>query len=203
MEEQFIHQNRVRQLFFLAALVLWGVLLVMELYSFLPALLGSITLYIICRKWMVYLVEVRGWKRSLAASLLMFLTFLIILIPIGLLVQMMSSKISYVIEHSNELVQSLQVLISNVEQRFNIEIMNTDNINKLGGFIASIAPKILNATFSTLVTIFFMYFILFFMLVNGREMEQGMYTYIPLKDENVAKIGKEMESLVYSNAVGI
>lgn len=203
MEEQFIHQNRVRQIFFLAGLVLWGVLLVMELYTFLPALLGSITLYIICRKWMVYLTETRGWKKSLAAALLMFLTFLIILIPIGLLVQMMSSKVSYVITHSNELVEALQVVIGNIEERFNIEIMNTANINKFAEFVAQLAPKILNATFNTLVTIFFMYFILFFMLVNGRDMERGLYAYIPLKDENVDRLGKEMENLVYSNAVGI
>src|SRR5688500_4473582 len=160
MEEQFIHQNRVRQLFFLAALVLWGVLLVLELYSFLPALLGSITLYIICRKWMVYLVEVWCWKRSLAASLLMFLTFLIILIPIGLLVPIMSSKISYVIEHSNELFQSRHALISNVAPRLKIDLMNTDNITTLGAFTASIGTRIRNPTFSTLLTTFRLYLIL-------------------------------------------
>lgn len=152
---------------------------------------------------MVYLTETRGWKKSLAAGLLMLLTFLIILIPIGLLVQMMSSKVSYVIQHSNELVEALQVVIGNIEERFNIEIMNTANINKFAEFIAQLAPKILNATFNTLVTIFFMYFILFFMLVNGRDMERGLYAYIPLKDENVDRLGKEMENLVYSNAVGI
>ena len=203
MEQNLIHQNRVRQIFFLAGLVLWGVLLAMQLYGFLPALLGAITLYIICRKWMFQLTEKRKWKRGAAATLLMVLTLLIILVPIGILVQMMSSKISYAIQHSNELVIAIEKLIGDLETRFNIEIMNTANINKLTGAVAQIAPKILNATFSTLVTIFFMYFILFFMLITGREMERAMYEYIPLKDENVDKLGREMQNLVYSNAVGI
>ncbi len=203
MEEQFISQNRIRQVFFLAAIVLWGGLLALELYSFLPALLGAITLYIVLRKWMFYLVEIRKWRSGLSASLLMVLSFLIILIPIGLLVHMMSSKVAYAIEHSNELVEALKIVIGNVEERLGLELVNKDNLNKLGNFIAQAAPKILNATFNTLITIFFMYFILFFMLVNGRNMEQGFYDYIPLKDENVDKLGREMENIVLSNAIGI
>jgi predicted PurR-regulated permease PerM len=203
MEEQFIHQNRIRQIFFLVALVFWGVLLAMELYSFLPALLGAITLYIITRNWMVYLVEKRGWKKSLAAALLMFLTFLIILIPIALLVQMLSSKVAYVIEHSNELVDAIKVLASNLEQRFGVDLVNADSINKLSNFIAQAVPSVLNATFNSLVTIFFMYFILYFLLTGGRKMEEGVYEYIPLKDENTDKLGKEMQNIVVSNAIGI
>lgn len=203
MEEQFIPQNRIRQVFFLALIVLCGVLLARELYSFLPALLGAVTLYLITRKWMLYMTETRKWKTGAAAAILMVLTFLIILIPIGTLIQMMSSKVSYAIEHSNEVVEAVKKIITDIELRFGVEIVNAENVNKLSGFIAQAAPKILNATFSTLVTIFFMYFILFFMLVNVRTMERGLYAYIPLKDENIEKLGREMHSLVFSNAVGI
>lgn len=203
MEDQVIHQNRIRQIFFLAAIVLLGYLLVKQLSSFLPAVLGALTLYIIIRKWMFYLVEVRNWRKSLAATALMTLTLLVILIPIMALVQMMSSKVAYAVEHSNELVNSLKVLIERIEQRFGTDLVNTENINKLGGIIAQTVPKVLNATFSTLVTIFFMYFILYFMMVNGRDMEKGIYSYIPLKDENVDKLGHEMQNIVISNAIGI
>ena len=203
MQDQFIHQNRIRQLFFLGALILWAYLLTRELIGFLPALLGAITLYIITRKWMFVLTEKRGVSKGLAATLIMVLTFLIILIPIWILVQMMSSKISYAIQHSNELVSALKVVIGDIEERSGFELANADNINKLSGYIASVAPKILGATFDTLVTIFFMYFILYFMLVNGKRMETDVHNYIPLKDDNVDKLGREMQNLVYSNAVGI
>ncbi len=203
MEEQHISQNRIRQIFFLAIIVLWGVLLVKELYGFFPALLGAITLYIITRKWMFFLTEERKLKPGLSAALLMVLTFLIILIPIGLLVHMLSSKITYAIQHSNELVEALKILVANVEQRMGIELMNEENINKFGNFIAQAAPKILGATFDTLITIFFMYFILFFMLVNARIMEKGIFDYLPLKDENIDRLGREMQNIVLSNAIGI
>ena len=203
MEDQLIHQNRIRQIFFLALLVLLATLLALELYSFLPALMGAVTLYIISRKWMFRLVENRNWKPSLAATLIMVLTLLMILVPIGLLVQMLSSKVTYAIEHSNQLVESLKIVINDIEARVGIELVNPDNINKLGNFIALVVPQILNATFGTLVTIFFMYFILYFMLVNGRSMEKWLDESIPLKDENVTRLGKEMENIVLSNAIGI
>jgi predicted PurR-regulated permease PerM len=152
---------------------------------------------------MFFLVEKRGWKKGLTAALLMVLTFLIILIPIWTLVQMMSTKIAYAIQHSEELVQAIQIVIGNIEEKMGIDLISTENLNKLSNFVAQVVPKILGATFSTLVTIFFTYFILYFMLVNGRKLEQGIYGYMPLKDENVNKIGKEMESIVMSNAIGI
>ena len=40
MENQVIHQNRIRQVFFLLIIVFLGILLFLELYTFLPALLG-------------------------------------------------------------------------------------------------------------------------------------------------------------------
>ena len=203
MEEQFIHQNKIRQVLFLSAIVLWGVFLALELYSFLPALLGAITLYIVSRKWMIFLVDKRKWKNGLAAILIMLLSLLVILFPIGVLIQMLSSKVTYAIQHANELVDALKVVIAGVEEKMGVKLVNPDNINKLSNFIGQSVPKVLNATFSTLVTIFFMYFILYFMLVNGRKMERGIYAYIPLKDENVDRLGREMQNIVVSNAIGI
>jgi predicted PurR-regulated permease PerM len=91
----------------------------------------------------------------------------------------------------------------NIEQQYDITIVSDQNINKLGNTIAESLPKILGATFNTLSTIFFMYFILYFMLVNSRKMEDALYEHIPLRDENVNKMGKEVNKMVLSNAIGI
>ena len=56
MDNHLIHQNRIRQVFFIILIGLLGLLLFLELYTFLPALLGAITLYIVMRKWMFHLV---------------------------------------------------------------------------------------------------------------------------------------------------
>ena len=196
-------QNRIRQFFFIALLLLLGILLFLELQSFLPALLGAITLYILMHRFMFYLTEKKKWRKGWTAILLMLVSIIVILLPVGLLVNMLSSKVAYTIEHSTELVTALKKVAHDIEQRFDIAIVSDQNINKLGEGIAQILPQILGATFNTLTIIFFMYFILYFMLVNGRKMENTLYEYIPLKDENVSKLGKEVNMMVVSNAIGI
>lgn len=203
MENQVIHQNRIRQVFFLLIIVFLGVLLFLELYTFLPALLGALTLYIVMRRWMFYLTFVRRWRKGWTAALLMFLSLIIILLPIAVLINMLSSKITFAIQHSEELTTALKKIVADVEQRFDIVIASNENINKLGDFIKGGIPRLLSATFNTLGTIFFMYFILYFMLVNGRKMETTIYEHVPLRDENAHMLGKEVKNMVLSNAVGI
>lgn len=203
MNNNVFDQNRIRQLFFIVIILLLAVLLFLQLYSFVPALLGAITLYVIMHRWMLFLTEKKKWRKGLTAILLMLASIIVILLPIGLLVNLLSSKISFAVQHSSEFVEALKKIINDNEERFNITIVSDDNINKFKQVLADGIPKILNATFSTLGTVFFMYFILYFMLVNGREMENSLYEYIPLKDENVNRIGKELNNMVMSNAIGI
>lgn len=203
MSNNVIDQNRVRQVFFIVVILLLAILLFQQLSSFVPAVLGAITIYALLRKWMFRLTEKKKWRKGWTAVLLMFFSIVVILIPVGLLVNMLSSKVSYAIDHSDQLTEALKKVVSNIERRFDIILSSDENITQLGEVIKQSLPKILGATFSTLTTVFFMYFILYFMLVNGRKMEVALYEYIPMKDENVKKVGKEVNTMVLSNAIGI
>ena len=203
MNTNVFDQNRVRQLFFIILILLLGILLFFELFTFLPALLGAITIYILLHKWMFYFTEKKKWRKGWTAVLLMLFSVIVILLPVGLLVNMLSSKVSYAVQHSDELVVALKKVVSNIETQFNITLASDENINNLGKSIAQSLPGILGATFNTLTTVFFMYFILYFMLVNGRYMENALYEHVPLTDSNVNRLGKEIHMMVMSNAIGI
>lgn len=203
MENEIIHENRIRQIFFLILIVLLGILLFTELYAFVPAVLGAITLYVLMHRWMFFLTEKKKWRKGWTALLLMFLSLIIILLPFGLLVNMLYSKVSFAVQHTSELMDALKKIVHNIDEQFGITLASPENMDALGKKIANGIPQILSATFNTLATIFFMYFILYFMLVNGRKMENALYEYIPLKDENVARLGKELNNMVISNAIGI
>jgi predicted PurR-regulated permease PerM len=203
MSHNVLDSNRLRQVFFIIIILLLGILLSWQLYSFLPALLGAITLYILMHGAMLYLTEKRKWRKGWTTILLMLVSFIVILLPVGLLINMLSSKVSYAIQHSSELVVALKKVVADAEAQLNMEILSDENINKLGDFIATSVPGIVGATFNSISTIFFMYFILYFMLMNARYMEDTLYEYIPLKDENVSRLGKEVNGMVVSNAVGI
>lgn len=198
-----IDQDRIRQIFFIIIIMMLGILLFIELQSFLPAMLGAITIYILLHNWMIYLTEKRKWRKSIASLLLMLFSFILILVPVGLLVNMLSSKVAYAIEHSSELMGALKKVVNDIEQQYSIVVASNANINKLGNVISESLPKIVGATFNTLTTILFMFFILYFMLMNSRKMENNIYEYLPLRNENVNKLGKEVHSMVMSNAIGI
>jgi len=203
MGNSVIPQNQLRQVFFIGIILLLGVLLFTELYTYLPALLGAITLYILLHKWMFYFTEKRKWRKGWTAILLMLLSIIVIILPVALLVNLLSSKVSYAIQHSEQLTAALKKVVENLEKQFSVTIASPANINQLGESLARGIPQLLSATFNTLTVIFFMYFILYFMLVNARKMEDQLYEYIPLKDENVKKISGEVHLMVKSNAIGI
>jgi predicted PurR-regulated permease PerM len=199
----YINDGRIRQLTFISALVLLGYILFSELRSFIPAFLGSLTLYVIMRKWMFRLVYMRKWKPSWAAALLMFASFLIILAPIGTVVNMMSSKINYTIQHSSELIAALQSFVENIEHKTGFKFIDENYIKSLGEFLARNIPSLLGATFNSLTTLVFMYLILYFMLVEGRAMERTLYRILPMSDGNLNRVASEVKNMVLSNAIGI
>lgn len=199
---EYINDGRIRQLTFISALVLLGYILFSELKTFIPAFLGALTLYVIMRKWMFRLVYFRKWKPSWAAALLMFASFLIILAPISAVINMMSSKINYTIQHSSELIAALQSFGKNIQDKTGFKI-DDNYINSLGEFLARNIPSVLGATFNTLTTLIFMYLILYFMLVEGRAMERTLYRILPMSDANLNRVANEVKNMVMSNAIGI
>jgi predicted PurR-regulated permease PerM len=145
----------------------------------------------------------RRWKPALAAAVLMLLSLVIIMIPIWALINMVSSKVSYAVDHSNELSSAVKTIVKRIQDQTGLQIMGTNSISKYGGMLAEKLPSILGATFNTVTLIALMYFILFFMLVDGRRMERGLYNFIPVDDDNTGMIAKEVNSMVISNSIGI
>ena len=198
-----IDSNLLRQIFFIAAIVFLGIVLFRQLWFFASAFLGSVTFYVLMRKRMFYLVENRKWKPSAAAAVLMLLSFFVILVPIGVLGNILYSKVTDIVTHSSEYLSSLKRFTDQIEQKTGYVILKSQNIDQLGSYLTVLLPKVLGVTINTLAIIAAMYFILFFMLVNGREMEEALYEYIPLKDGNVELIGTEVKVMVISNTIGI
>jgi len=198
-----IPNNVIRQILLLMIILLLGVVLFLELKSFIPGLLGAYTMYVIFRKWMFILADKRKWNKNLAAAVLMLLSFVIVLLPIFALINMLSSKIAFAVNHSSEVLASIQRFVQHFELRWGFDILTTENTQKLTALVGNNLSHILGATFDTVSTIAIMYFLLFFMLTEGRKMESSFTRWMPLKEENIIMLRKDLNSMVYSNAIGI
>jgi predicted PurR-regulated permease PerM len=199
----YINNERLKQFFFLLIIILWGVLLFSELYGLFPGFLGAVTLYVLCRKWMLLLVEKRKWRKSLAAATLMILSFIIILLPFGFLINLLTAKVRFAISHSSELIRGIETVNNRLQQATGFNLLTEERLQRLQEALTNFLPTFLGATFNTVSAIAVLYFVLYFMLTYAREMEAGLYEYIPLKEHNVIRLGRELQNMIISNAVGI
>jgi predicted PurR-regulated permease PerM len=198
-----INTNIIRQIGFILIILFLAIVLIRELWLFLSAVLGAITFYVLMRRRQFYLVEVKGWKPATAAVVLMVLSFFVILVPIGVLGNIMYAKVSYAVTHSVEMLESLKRIVNQLSEKIGFQLVNPGAINQLGPFLAQLLPKVLGITLNTIAIIGTMYFTLYFMMVHGRRMEEILYEYIPLKDSNVVQLGKEVDRIVKASVIGI
>ena len=198
----YVNPNRIRQITFYVFLIFMFVFLFMQMRTFLPAFLGAITFYMLLRKNMQILVFKKKWKRSFAAGLLLLLSFLVVLLPVYVMINILSSRIGFAIRNSDVLVAAVNKYIALIENKFHIQLM-TGNAGSIGNTVGSYLKTLLGATVTSLTSVILLYFILYFMLINTRIIEKWLYDYIPLKHHNLAEVGHELKQLVISNALGI
>ena len=203
MVNQQIDNKKIRQGYFLAFLTFLFIFLFLQMRSFLPGFLGAITFYMLLRGWMDYLVEKRKWKKSLAAGLLLLFSFLVVMVPVIITINLLSDRVGTAMQNSTQIVDAFNAFIRRIEQRFDVSIMSGANASTVSGTLANTVRGVANATFSTITSIAIMYFILYFMLVSKKEMEGWLHDFMPMREDNVDEMGKEFKSLVVSNALGI
>lgn len=195
--------EKIKQVFFILIIVAIGYLLYQNLKEFLPALLGAITIYILCRKIFFRLTEKWRWHSGLTAANIILLSLLILVLPISTLINMLGSKANQALQHKTELLEGIKSIADKIKEFTSYDVLGPDAINKIQKAGTNIAPQLFGATFNTISVVLIMFFILYFMLTNGRKMEEILYNHIPLKENNVQLISHEVQNMVMSNAIGI
>jgi predicted PurR-regulated permease PerM len=203
MNVQRFSNEQIKQIFFLILITFLGLLLFNNLSEFLPGLLGAVTIYILTRNVYNKLTIRYKWHKGLTATLVIVASLLIIVLPITALIEMITNKATNVFDNKSQLLEGAKAIAEKIKIYTNYDILSASTLQKLQTAGSSILPKIFGATFNALSIIVIMFFLLYFMLVNGKQMEKIIFEYTPLKDENVQLIQKEVKTMVISNAIGI
>jgi predicted PurR-regulated permease PerM len=195
--------DRIRQLLLLLLIILLGYLLVEELYIFLPGLLGGITLYILTRGLFFTFVYKFRWGKSMTALLFILICLVIISIPIYVSVVLISPKINDIINNQEKILEGLVIVSKKIFSKTGIQILSEENTKAISIKISSYIPKILNSTANVATNLLMMFFLLYYLLVNGKSIEQYLNKIIPLKRHNVDKLAYETKIMIRANALGI
>lgn len=201
MNHQF--NNRLRQLLLLTLIVVLAILLVSELYIFLPGLLGGITLYILSRTLYFRLIFKRKWKKGWTALLFMLAYIIIISIPVYFSIKLVSPTINNIIENQDKVMQDLREFSANVKEHTGIQLFSEENTRSVTQKISAFVPKLLNSTASVFTNLLMMFFLLYYLLVSGRDVEKYLNRIIPLKPANIDILASETKSMIRANALGI
>lgn len=198
-----IPPQTIRQIFTILVILLLGGLIFSKLLPYFSGILGAITLYVVLQKWMTNLVHNKRWKASRAALLLMGVSFICFLLPVGGIVYMLGHKISKIAENSEEIVEGIKKQLHSLEDTIGFDISSNMDVSSLSNKFTSSIQGLIGSTMDGLLSVALMYFLLYFMLVNQKQLKKSLEQYIPMNRNNIDEIGEGARSMVRSNAIGI
>lgn len=169
---------------------------------YLAGILGAITFYVLLRKPMAILVK-RGWKHRLAASLLLLLSFICILIPVSGIILLLGTKVEPAVRRTERVVEAIKDGLSKWEDQTGMDFSSSIDASAVSTWLSNNLQAIAGGTFNMFIAIGIMYFVLYYMLTNRRQLRESLFAYIPVSSEHLSVIGREARAMVRSNALGI
>ncbi len=201
MENTF--NDRLRQLLLLLLIILLAILFISEMYIFLPGLLGGVTLYILTNSLYFKLTIIKKWKKGGTALLFILGCLVIIAIPVYFSVKLVSPTINNIIDNQDSIISNLRDVSVKIQERTGVELLSAENTTEVTKKISAFIPTLLNSTASILTNLLMMFFLLYYLLVNGRAVEKYLNHIIPLKPKNIESLAAETKLMIRANALGI
>jgi predicted PurR-regulated permease PerM len=187
----------------LLLLIVFGLLLLFLLSGFITSFLGAIIFYILFKPMMRNLTQKRGWKDVWAATLIILISFVIILIPVFTLSYLLYEKVAEVLNSHDSLFNSLRMLDAQMQSTFGVEVFTEKNLDSIKESAGKLIPSFLNQFIWTLGNIGIMYFILYYLLVQETEIIAEVKKMLPFNAESTTMLAEELEAMTLSNIIGV
>jgi len=202
-QHNYIPTQIIRQIFIIFVILILAGLIFIKLLPYLSGVLGAITLYVVMRKWMRYLTDRKKWPKPLAAGVLMFSSFITIVVPIGGVIFMLGNKIAKGTENTEEIVAPVKEYMQKLDSDYGIDLSNKVDATAVSQWVSNHLQEWLGTTVNAVMAILLMYFLLYFMLTNHERFREIICQYIPMNQANLREIGQEVRGMVRANAIGI
>jgi len=197
-----IFNYKQRNNIILVSIVVLGCFLLYALSELFSSILGAIVLFTIFRPFFLYMVEQRGFNRTLAALVIIFISLIVIVIPFLSLSIMVIGKIGSINRDSLPIDKWSVKIDEFAGANLNQPHLAENTLQKLGAYVADLFPSLLSSAASIIITLLVMYFLLYFMFVQMREFEMGLLKYAPFREQHALKFAVELRNSTYSNVLG-
>lgn len=194
---------QLKQFLLIGLIIGLVILLGSQLYSFFPGALGSLTFYILLRGWFFRLTVIKGWKKWLAAILFIVGALVTFVLPFALITLMILPKINLLISNPGQVTTAINAVTQQAKELVPQLHISEADIRGMVQKISATLPGFLSSTMNVFTNLILCFFLLYFMLVDGRRMERRIKDFLPLKEENMDEIWQATRNMVVSNAIGI
>ena len=194
---------QLKQYFLLALILGLAILLGMNLYTVFPGVLGAITFYILMRERYYRLTVMRGWKKWVTALLFLLIALVIFILPFMLLVAMVAPTATARLNNPQQVTTAVSTITGKIQHVMPGFTFGEPQIKSLLQRVTASLPGFLSGAGTTVTNLLICFFLLYFLLVDGRRIERALQDYIPLKEENVDSVWQATRTMVVSNAIGI
>lgn len=198
-----LNSESLKHYLLLALIIVLVLVLGWQVVSFLPGVLGAITMYILMREQYFRLTVIENWKKWLTATVFIGLAIVVFVLPIAVCAQLLLPKFYAIIHNPAQLNSTLDLITTKIQMIIPQIRIDEGQMREWAQNAAASVPGFLTATASVLTNLVLAFFLLYFMLVDGRKMERKIQRFLPLKEENIANIWDATRVMVVSNAIGI
>jgi predicted PurR-regulated permease PerM len=193
---------RQRNIIILCLIILLAVVISLGLRIIVSGLLAAIMIYLIFRPVNIYLQEKRKWNKSLATTVILIASFLVIVLPIFALVMMIVGRVQYYAQNPEVIQDLLKNVNEFAAEKFNEPNLTQTIVDEIKVGAGGAATSVLGSAANTFIQLVVMYFTLFFIVRNFRQFEQGLVQYLPFRPANSKRLGRELKNMTYSNVLG-
>lgn len=186
----------------LILMILLGIFLMFSMVHIFAAVLSAVVLYTLFKPMYLHLTTRWRLPATLSATLLILLSFLIIIVPLFFLSWMIINKLIEFQrdpELTRQIIDRINYFTGSHFEKPELIQNGLSNASKwaLGAFSA-----VMSSAFRIFINLMILYFTFFFMLVSNKTLEQKVLQYLPFNNEDSDRFGVELKNVTYSNVFG-
>lgn len=178
-----------------------GFILFQQAQPFMNGILGAFTLYLLLRKATYRLAG--KMKYNHAVWTVTIGTLLFIVIPISLMGWLLVAEISSMNIQPKELIRPALETVDFIKAKTGFDILSENTLTFLAGKLPAIGQSVMSSVSDFVINVAVAIMLLYFMLSEGRKMEQYIATLLPFKENNKQEVLQKIHVIVRSNAIGI
>jgi predicted PurR-regulated permease PerM len=198
-----MHQEQIVNKYIYAFFILMlGIFLFLGVNEFFSSFLGAIVFYTLFKGFFLYLTLGKHLKKSLAAVIIIIISFIIVVLPVTILFTVIYNKTSAILAEPDAISSNVAKFTHRLEA-LPFKVNTSQYEQNAKDFISRNIGNVLNSSLGILGAILMTYFFLYFLLINANKMEEKIIEYLPFRRDRIMLFGKELHDQTISNAIGV